>query len=123
MTLGLLSSLDGVDAMCDFGSVFSHHSILTTIHNVDYGRLAIEKSILVFKFQNQQGLRQIINSNNCFQSLDQLCRPLFQQLYDMDDSIDKDPTSPGWSWTHIHHCMCIRYTNVLTLNASRNNER
>ena len=115
--------IDGNDVECDFENVSSHQRIISKFHNIDYERLITGSAKIAFSYTNKDGLHNLINNSVCYQSIDQLCQPWLQLLYDTDDSIAKDPNSEEWSGDHIHACMCLRYNRQLTPNTTEANRR
>ena len=69
-----------------------------------------------FKYDDLHGLKALIEEGKCFQTLDQLCQPWIQLLFDFDDNIIKDQTSADWSWDHINSCTCLKYRTPLSVN-------
>ena len=109
---------DGLVAECDFDSLRWNGSIVTRFHNIDVERSFTGVADMSFKYNSEEGLQKLMHDGKCYQSLDQLCQPWVQLLYDSDDSIVKDPGSTLWSWDHIHACTCLRYRTPLSTNFS-----
>ena len=107
---------DGLNAECDFDSLREKKYIVTKFHNFDIERSLTGVADMSFKYDDLHGLKALIEEGKCFQTLDQLCQPWIQLLFDFDDNIIKDQTSADWSWDHIHSCTCLRYRTPLSGN-------
>ena len=107
---------DGLNAECDFDSLREKKFIVTKFHNFDIERSLTGVADMSFKYDDLNGLKALIEESKCFQTLDQLCQPWIQLLFDFDDNIIKDQTSADWSWDHIHSCTCLTYRTRLSGN-------
>ena len=109
---------DGLQAECDFDSLREKGLIVTKFHNFDIEQSLTGVADMSFKYNHINGLKALIEESKCFQSLDQLCQPWIQLLYDFDEDIVKDQTSTDWSWDYIHVCTCLKYITPLSANFS-----
>ena len=107
---------DGIDVECDFQTYQKNGTIKTTFHDIDQ---FWTPAAIYFSYSSDNRLKQLIQDTRCHQTFDQLCQPWIQLLYDMDDSIVKDPESRDWSSDHIHACTCLRL--VVDLNSDTAN--
>ena len=104
-----MSITDGNDVQCDFESRLNESLLVTTFYNIDHGRSPTKSSDIVFSYPNMAGLQKLIGESMCYQSVEQLCQPWIQLLYELDESIVKESKLPGWKWDHIHACTCFKY--------------
>ena len=111
---------DGIEAECDFETLRENQKIIVRFYNIDP---VWSPDGIYFRYPDGNGLQMLINNSTCYQTVDQLCQPWIQLLYDMDDSIVKDQESPDWSWDYIHACMCLRYNVSVNSNISTFTDR
>ena len=104
---------DGIAAECDFETLRKNQKISVTFHDINP---VWSPDGIYFRYPDENGLHLLIYNSTCHQTVDQLCQPWVQLLYDTDDSIVKDQNSPYWSWNHIHACTCLRYNVSLNSN-------
>ena len=94
---------------------------MSKFHHTDYVRLLSRVSN--FSYTSQDSLRRLINDNDCYQDIDQLCHSWVQELYNWDDSVSKMPNASDWNWSRIHPCFCIRHGASLTKHKMGANNR
>ena len=107
-----VSVAGGIEVECDFGQVITNHKVITRFHNIDYGRFVSNAGKSSFSYSvTNVILKQILNGT-CYQSVDQLCQPWVQPLYEIDKlhELRQNTSSP------IHACHCLRYRHLLTSN-------
>ena len=128
---------------CDFEHVKTRNKILTKFHHIDHGRIISEDIKSTFDYSIEQyrytysnsfdsseernryflkreymhsvdGALKQIRNGTCYQTVDQLCQPWVQRLYDSDkfQKAGQTPSSP------THDCHCRRYQHVFTSNLS-----
>ena len=106
------SFADGSYTECNFGPVRANKSIVTKFRNIDHDRFVSDAHIGVFTYTNEETLFSILDSNVCYQDVDQLCQPWVQKLYE----IDRQHTDLNNTGTIFHACQCVRYRTVMTYN-------
>ena len=111
--------LVGTSVLCEF-PLQRNQTIITKFYNIDHGRSLIGNDIIQLTYSSYDSLLKVMKDNRCFQTIDQLCQPWVQLLYDMDTSVNKDPTSADWSPDYIHICMCLRYKTFINFGGAGN---
>ena len=114
-------TVGGIDVDCDFGNIQVDKRILSKFHHTDHERLLSRVSM--FSYTSQDSLRRLINDNDCYQDLDQLCLSWVEELYKWDTSISKLPNASDWNWSRIHPCFCIRHSARLSNHQAGTNNR
>ena len=114
---------DGNEVECNFENHQNNGTLETKFHNIDHGSSLTRNADRLFSYANEDGLLKLINGSQCHQSVDQICQPWVQLLYELDDSIVKDSSLPGWTWDHIHTCTCLRYNTPLINSTSNDSSR
>ena len=98
---------DDEEMECNFDNIETSGEIITKYHNIDF--LGVEgkrsDSRLDLQYGSLSALRFLTSSYRCYQSVDQLCQPWIQELYEIDNSLKDDQRQL---------CQCIRYVKWLT---------
>ena len=110
-----------IDVECDFENINTNKRIVSKFHHTDYVRLLSRVSN--FSYTSEDSFRRLINDNNCYQDVDQLCHSWVQELYKWDTSISKLPNASDWNWSRIHPCFCIRHGASLSNHQASTNVR
>ena len=116
-----LSFAGGIDVECDFGNIKTDIRIVSKFHHTDFERLLSRVSN--FSYTSQDSLRHLINDNDCYQDVDQLCHSWVQELYKWDASISKLTNESDWNWSRIHPCFCVRHSASLSNHQAGTNIR
>ena len=111
---------DGINVECDFQTYQQNGTIKTTFHDIDQ---FWTPAAIYLSYLSDDRLKQLIQDNKCHQTFDQSCQPWIQLLYDMDDSIVKDPESIDWSSDHIHACICLKLVVDLNTDVANTADR
>ena len=99
---------------CDFSHVLPYRSIVTKFHNIDHERVISGDHIGVFTYTKEESLLSILESNVCYQDVDQLCQPWVHKLYE----IDRQNVGPNKTGSIFHVCQCVRYRTRLAPNSN-----
>ena len=110
-----------IDVECDFENMKTDKRMVSIFHHTDYVRLLSRVSN--FSYTSIDSLRRLINDNDCYQDVDQLCHSWVEELYKWDTSISKLPNASDWNWSRIHPCFCIRHGTSLSNHQAGMNNR
>ena len=102
--------IGGEDVECDFDTISKDNTITTRYHSIDVGRLITGTYGLSsnrFSYNNEPVLQDLIKDSECHQSVEQLCLPWIQPLYEIEKNSSSGPH---------HACRCLSYTTKLSID-------
>ena len=99
------SILDGEEMECNFDKIYTSGQVITKYHSINFfgNKEGRSDRRLVLNYGSKSVLNVLASSYKCYQSMDQLCQPWIQELYEVDDEDDK-----------LQLCKCLRYVKWLT---------
>ena len=98
---------------CDFSEISTTGILITKYHNIDYmdgdrkRGYGFSNVNIYPQYGSESALKALHSSNICYQSVDQLCQPWIQEIYDTD----KNNSTPLTS-----RCRCLRWIHDFTIN-------
>ena len=91
---------------CNFDELASTGKIVTKYHSIDFLTEERKRAIgqLYLQYGSEAVLKTLSEEHECFQSVDQLCQPWIQDLYEVDQNGTGGQNS---------RCDCLRWTHSL----------
>lgn len=101
------SIVDGEEMECNFDKIYTDGTVITKYHSTDFlgDRGSRIDRRLVLNYGSRSVLRVLARTYKCYQSMDQLCQPWIQELYEVDNEMAEERRQV---------CQCIRYVKWLT---------
>ena len=91
---------------CNFDEIETRGKIITKYHSIDFedNFKESQQEQRFVSYGSTQVLVKLKEGSACYQSIDQLCQPWIQDIYDLETA-----GAPG----HISKCHCLRYNKTL----------
>lgn len=107
-----MHSLDGEDMECDFSELSTTGMLITRYHNIDFmdgdrkRSYGFTNADIYPQYGSEFALKALHSANRCYQSVDQLCQPWIQEIYDTDKN----------NSVLTSRCRCLRWIHDFTIN-------
>ena len=101
--------LDGESMECIFDEITTTGKVITRYHSIDFlnDKGKRHNGTIQFHYGSKNVISVLDEKYRCYQSVDQLCQPWVQELYD----IDKNGTGG-----HNRRCQCLRWIKSFDSN-------